>query len=218
MINKQKLWFLTLFSIILVLSVYYVALDEDNLTKLIPSNTSTSETLNVKEEDTLSALRVENDDQDQKVIAELQDILLDQTVSVQEKNNAYEKLKGINSTKGKENKLESLILKTYNLKSFIKIKDDQISVIISSKNSNVTDANNIIRTIQKEFDKKKRKFLQEVKMSKEAPTKKQLYYYDRLCKKYSIEKKNTDELSKLDLRNEIESILNEHSDDYKNID
>ena len=105
MINKQKLWFLTLFSIILVLSVYYVALDEDNLTKLIPSNTSTSETLNVKEEDTLSALRVENDDQDQKVIAELQDILLDQTVSVQEKNNAYEKLKGINSTKGKENKL-----------------------------------------------------------------------------------------------------------------
>ena len=89
----------------------------------------------------------------QKVIAELQDILLDQTVSVQEKNNAYEKLKSINSTKGKENKLESLILKTYNLKSFIKIKDDQISVIISSKNSNVTDANNIIRTIQKEFDK-----------------------------------------------------------------
>ena len=70
-----------------------------------------------------------------------------------EEYNAYEKLKGINSTKGKENKLESLILKTYNLKSFIKIKDDQISVIISSKNSNVTDANNIIRTIQKEFDK-----------------------------------------------------------------
>ena len=47
---------------------------------------------------------------------------------------------------------------------------------------------------------------------------KQLYYYDRLCKKYSIEKKNVEELSKLDLRNEIERILNEHSDDYKIID
>lgn len=70
----------------------------------------------------------------------------------------------------------------------------------------------------KEFEKKKRKFLQEVKMSKEEPTKKQLYYYDRLCKKYSIEKKNADELSKLDLRNEIERILNEHSDDYKTVD
>lgn len=70
----------------------------------------------------------------------------------------------------------------------------------------------------KEFEKKKRKFLQEVKMSKEEPTKKQLYYYDRLCKKYSIEKKDVKELSKLDLRNEIESILNEHSRDYEDID
>lgn len=55
-------------------------------------------------------------------------------------------------------------------------------------------------------------------MSKEEPTKKQLYYYDRLCKKYSIEKKDVKELSKLDLRNEIERILDEHSDDYKNVD
>lgn len=69
----------------------------------------------------------------------------------------------------------------------------------------------------REFEKKKRKFLQEVKMSKEKPTKKQLYYYDKLCKKYSVEKKNPDNLSKLDLRNEIEKILNEHSEDYKNI-
>ncbi len=62
---------------------------------------------------------------------------------------------------------------------------------------------------QKEFERKKRKFLQEVKMSKEAPTKKQLYYYDKLCKIYNIEKKDVEELSKLDLRNEIERILNE---------
>ena len=64
---------------------------------------------------------------------------------------------------------------------------------------------------QKEFEKKKRKFLQEVKMSKEEPTKKQLYYYDKLCKRYNIEKKEG-ELSKLDLKNEIERILNEYSE------
>ena len=68
------------------------------------------------------------------------------------------------------------------------------------------------------FEKKKRKFLQEVKMSKEKPTKKQLYYYDKLCKRYSIEKKDVEELSKLDMRNEIESILNEHKIDYTNDD
>ena len=71
---------------------------------------------------------------------------------------------------------------------------------------------------QKYFEKKKRKFLQEVKMSKEEPTKKQLYYYDKLCKRYSLEKKNTESLSKLDLRDEIERILNEYSNLNENID
>ena len=65
----------------------------------------------------------------------------------------------------------------------------------------------------KEFEKKKRKFLQEVKMSKEAPTKKQLYYYDRLCKKYGIEKKELE--SKLEARNVIDKIITEHSSNYK---
>jgi len=67
---------------------------------------------------------------------------------------------------------------------------------------------------QKEFDKKKRKFLQEVKMSKDDPTSKQLYYYKNLCKRYNIEKKTENEngetLSKLDVRNLIDEILNEH--------
>lgn len=70
----------------------------------------------------------------------------------------------------------------------------------------------------KEFERKKRKFLQEVKMSKEAPTQKQIYYYDKLCKKYSIDKKNVDDLSKLDIKNEIERILKEHETNYSIID
>ena len=69
---------------------------------------------------------------------------------------------------------------------------------------------------QKEIEKKKRAFLKEVKMSKEAPTKKQLYYYDRLCKKYNIEKKEL--TSKLEARDEIDRIINEHSADCTNFD
>lgn len=62
---------------------------------------------------------------------------------------------------------------------------------------------------QKEFEKKKRAFLKEVKMSKEIPTKKQLYYYDKLCKKYNIEKKEL--TSKLEAKTEIAKIIEEHS-------
>ncbi|MBR1907541.1 hypothetical protein IJ818_01230 [bacterium] len=68
---------------------------------------------------------------------------------------------------------------------------------------------------QKEFEKQKRKFLQEKKMSKESPTKKQLYYYECLCKKYNIEKQDTSEFSKLDLKNIICGIIDEHSGDSK---
>lgn len=65
----------------------------------------------------------------------------------------------------------------------------------------------------KEFERKKRKFLQEVKMSKESPTKKQLYYYERLCKKYNIEKQEL--TSKLEARDIIDRIITEHSSGYK---
>ena len=71
---------------------------------------------------------------------------------------------------------------------------------------------------QKQFEREKRAFLQEVKMSKEPPTKKQLYYYERLCKKYSIEKKETSDLSKLDLKKMIGEIIDEHSRNCEHID
>ena len=70
---------------------------------------------------------------------------------------------------------------------------------------------------QKQFEKEKRKFLQEVKMSKEKPTSKQIYYYDKLCKRYNIEKKDVNDLSKLDIKNEIASILDEYSGNCRNI-
>jgi len=65
----------------------------------------------------------------------------------------------------------------------------------------------------KAYEKKKREFLREIKMSKEKPTKKQLYYYERLCKKYGLEK--TELNSKLEARNLIEKIITEHEKDYK---
>jgi len=70
----------------------------------------------------------------------------------------------------------------------------------------------------KEYERQKRKFLQEVKMSKESPTKKQLYYYERLCKKYNLEKKEL--TSKLEAKNEIDKIIKEHDTTglYRNIE
>lgn len=156
MINKQNLWFLTLFSIILVLSVYYIALPGEKLSSFIAEKETQSDKVNtsISDSDVLASLRVEDDEQVLNDMTDLQKTLLDASVSAEEKNNAYEKLLSINLNKGKEASLESLILKTYNLKSFIKIKDDKISVIVSTKDISYEKANNIIRTIQEQFDEK----------------------------------------------------------------
>jgi len=157
MINKQKLWFLTLFSIILVLAVYYIALPEASLSNLIESENTKSnvEDVYIEGEDALATLRVADDEEILAQMEELQATLVNKESTSEEKNDAYEKLQSINLNKGKEDALESLILKTYNLKSFIKIKDDQISVTISAKESSYKSANDIIRTIQNEFKEKK---------------------------------------------------------------
>ena len=60
---------------------------------------------------------------------------------------------------------------------------------------------------QKEFAREQRKRAQEWKMSKLKPTKKQLLYYEKITRAHGIEKKDTQNASRLDLRNWIMEIL-----------
>lgn len=62
---------------------------------------------------------------------------------------------------------------------------------------------------QKEIAKQMRKRAQEFKMSKLKPTKKQLLYYEKITKAHGVEKKDTQNASRLDLRNWIMEILEE---------
>lgn len=60
---------------------------------------------------------------------------------------------------------------------------------------------------QKQYAKEQRKQASEIKMSKEEPSKKQIYYYDKLCKQHKIPKEDLTGKSKLDLKNMIGKIL-----------
>ena len=70
---------------------------------------------------------------------------------------------------------------------------------------------------QKALAKEQRKKAAEFKLSKQQPTKKQLYYYDMLCKKYNINKEPVENLSRLDLKNMIGKIIDEHDTGFKEI-
>lgn len=153
MINKQNLWFLTLFSLILVLSIYYLTMPDEVLQTIKTSeNQKTEETVEIKDSDVLVALRVEADEETLKEMNTLQEVLLNESATVEEKNDAYEALKDLNQNKGKEETIEKSILENHKLKSFVKIKQDQIQVVISNKEHDEELANKIIRTVQSNFE------------------------------------------------------------------
>jgi len=64
---------------------------------------------------------------------------------------------------------------------------------------------------QKEIQKEIRKKASDFKMSKLKPTKKQLSYYDKICKNHGVEKKDLKEATRLDLRNWIMELINEYN-------
>lgn len=156
MINKQSLWFLTLFSIILVLAVYYVSMPNVSFSKLtdISSNEESTATISIEESDALAALRVKNDEAVLAEIDELQTILLNTTATSEEKSDAYEKIKDINTLKGQEERLENLIKEKYSIESFVKINKDQISIVVAGNDHNYKKANDIIRLVQDEYKEK----------------------------------------------------------------
>lgn len=156
MINKQSLWFVTLFSLILVLSIYYVTMSDSNLQEIIKNGNQITQTVGteVEESSILVALRVEEDEEVLKAMEDYQSILLDTEKTSQEKSDAYNSLMALNNKKGKEQEMEQKIKDEYQLDSFVKIKDDTINIVISKKDHSSNLANNIIRTIQSMCDKK----------------------------------------------------------------
>lgn len=160
MINKQKLWFLTLFSLILVLSVYYITMPSELLTttgKQTNNKTTTTKSnakASVSEADVLTALQVEADEERAALAAEYNEVLTNKEASTEEKNNAYDGLKQIDEIKAKEEELEKKLKKDLKLDSFIKIDGNNVSVTIKKQNHDYSLANSVMRLIQKEYETK----------------------------------------------------------------
>ena len=156
MINKQNLWFVTLFSLILILGIYYVSIDDEVKSVLKTEEIdSSTPVIEITESDVLVALEVERDEEKQALMEEYQDILLDTSSTVEEKNEAYENMQKLNNSVNDENKIKELIKEQFKLDSFVKIKDNTISIVVLKKEHDNTLANSIIRSVQELFSEEK---------------------------------------------------------------
>ena len=81
MINKRSLWFLTLFSLILVLSVYYITMPSELVMATNNGSKEETETVSASAENEesaeLVALRVESEEKMLDEITELKKVLTD---------------------------------------------------------------------------------------------------------------------------------------------
>ena len=166
MVNKQGLWFLTLTSLALVLSVYYITMPNE---LLLTNNSSfvsndkgkdnTNEVANnsdvdIKESELITSMRVELEEERQLLQTELEGKLSDKTLSVDEKNKVYEDLRYISELSSMESTLEKKIKDEFSLNSFVKVSDDIVDVVINSKTHDSNLAVNIMKSLQEEFQEK----------------------------------------------------------------
>ncbi len=162
MINKQSLWFLTLFSLILVLSVYYITMPNDLLvannknekvertSKEVDNNTKTT----IKESELLVTMRVTKEEEREEEIKNLRTTLTNEDATSDEKNSAFEQIKYITNLNTQEKALEEKIKKEFDIDSFVKIDNNNIKVVAVKEKHDINLANNIMKSIQQEFENK----------------------------------------------------------------
>lgn len=155
MINKQGLWFLTLTSLILVLSVYYITMPNE---LLISTNSSYNLNDNdekilvsINESNTIATMRQLKEDDRLSLTQELNEKLVSKELSTEEKNVIYEKLKYIAKIESKEEIIEKKIKEEYKLDSFVKIEDDVVEIVVNNKAHDSALAVKIMKSAQEEF-------------------------------------------------------------------
>ncbi len=165
MINKQSLWFLTLFSLILVLSVYYITMPNE---LLLTNNGNTEKTnseissdkkendtkVTIQESETLVTMRVTLEEEREKAMAELKTTLTSEMATATEKNDAYEQMKVLNELKAKETTIESQIKSNFSLDSFVKIDGTNVKVVVVKQDHDSNLANQIMKKVQENFSEK----------------------------------------------------------------
>lgn len=156
MINKRSLWFLTLFSLILVLSVYYITMPSELLMATNNGGSDDTETVSATTENEesaeLVALRVESEEKMLDQITELKAVITDSNSTTEEKNKAFEKMQELNKNRGTEESIENKIKEEFNLKSFVSIDETSVTVTVDSTKHDKELANKIMRSVQEEFE------------------------------------------------------------------
>ncbi|WP_409301601.1 SpoIIIAH-like family protein [Peribacillus sp. SCS-155] len=174
LLKKQTVWLLTMLSLVVVLSVYYLttpeqkpgdlaATDQKEDTQEVKQESGKAETAKTKkgasvvtkaagDDDAFEALRMEITDSREKLREELNMALANTELSAEERNKAMDSLEELNKVDEKEGILETLIGTMDYDAALVRIDGDNVNIMVKADKPNQKAADDIIQLVSKEFD------------------------------------------------------------------
>ncbi len=171
MLKKQTAWLLTMLSLVVVLSVYYVTAPKSTeSTAFVEKNKTTTQNkadeqeeiaakgektpntavVSVANEDMFTALRMQIDDERNNLRQQLEDVVAATNISAEERSSAVDKMEAISKAAEKEAILETLLRSKFG-ESFVHANGNDISVTVQAKQESKKVANDVILMVKKEI-------------------------------------------------------------------
>ncbi|KGX90906.1 stage III sporulation protein AH [Pontibacillus halophilus JSM 076056 = DSM 19796] len=178
MLKKQTVWLLTMLSLMIVLSVYYITSPNDNELAYIDENsdeeqsaqgdlqTEDGEALQtqgkdgeqqtviseISSDELFTKIRMEMEDNRSRLKEELNDIVTSTEVSANEKNEAISQIRDIQELATKESVLEETILAQAEYPDvLVRAEEQMVYVTVKSAELTETQANSIMQMVRDEF-------------------------------------------------------------------
>ncbi|TCN22914.1 SpoIIIAH-like family protein [Mesobacillus foraminis] len=177
LLKKQTVWLLTMLSLVVVLSVYYITSPEqaqDNLTAVeekqdeqtqkeatedgaaegaadTESNDENTVISGVASDEKFEALRLQLDDQRNEMKEEYQEMVASTDLPAEQRNDAYEKMKELDDIAQKEGVLETLIKTMGYEDALVRADGEKVRITVKAQEHSRAEANEIIQMVRTEL-------------------------------------------------------------------
>lgn len=168
MLKKQTVWLLTMLSLVVVLSVYYVTAPKemnDNIAFTTNTEEKTKEvevqeteaqegkvTSSIASDDVFTALRLQIDDQRSRLRDQLNAVVASTNATAEQKSEAMDKIQQLEALAEKEATLETLIKSKGGYEDvLVRADGDTVRVTVKAKTSSKQAANEIIQLVKSEL-------------------------------------------------------------------
>lgn len=167
MLKKQTVWLLTMLSLVIVLSVYYITTpdpkndlskgsengqEESNQAGTEKNSGKVTEITQVTGDEAFEAIRLQIQDERSKRMEELQTIAASTDLPAEERSAAKDEMDQLSQIAEKEKLLESLIVSTLGYEdALVRVNGTEVRITVKGHEPTKTNANEIIRMVEKEI-------------------------------------------------------------------